>query len=279
MSTLLIAYDVETQNPDSPVTRQFLEVATRAHGELEVPGTIFLCGPTVENNTQELLEAQKTGLFDYQSHTYSHVLFKSMWEVNEEGERLIRGGSIEQIAEEVDRANQVIKERLGVTCIGLSAPWGYYRGMGDRPDLLTIFHGNGIRFLSSWARNEKDWIPVSLDLQPFFYECQGFGDMLEFPVTGRHDCNWDKMVGFEPKKSETVEEYADYVASQLEIIAENDWAWLYFQHDHSGMRYDPEMVVVRTLVAKARELGMEIGLCRDYYERRMAEKQNVGGSD
>ncbi len=278
MSVLLLGYDVETQDPDSPVTRQFLEVASRVHEEMEAPGTFFLCGRTVENNTEALIETQKTGLFDYQSHTYSHVLFKCLWQVNDEGERLVRSGSIEQIAEEVDKANRVLKERLGVTVTGLTTPWGYYRGLGDRPDLLAILHGNGIRFVRSWMRNEKDWVPNPLEVQPFFYECQGFPDMLEFPMTGRHDCDWSRSLGFEPREFDNVQDYAEYVAGQLEIVAEHDWAWPYNQHDHSTMRHDPEMVVIRRLIEKARELGMEVALYRDYYKQRMAEKERAHGA-
>ena len=97
-------------------------------------------------------------------------------------------------------------------------------------------------------------------------------------MTARHDCDWSRSLGFEPRKFATVQEYAQYVAGQLEVIAANDWAWPYNQHDHSTMNFDPEMVVVRTLVTRARKLGIEVAFYRDYYDQRMAEKQRRAAS-
>jgi len=277
MSWLLLGYDVESSEPDSPVTRRFIESLRRAHGELEAPGTLFLRGQTVEHNVEAIRSTMADGLFDYGQHTYSHVLFKTLWQINDEGERIVPGGSVEEIATEVDRANTVIRELLGVEVIGLTTPWGYYRGLGDRPELLAILHGNGIRFVRSWMRNERDWVPVTPDVQPFFYEAQGFADILELPITGRHDCDWGNRLGFEPREFTCVEDYADYVASQLDTIAANDWAFVYNQHDTTTVRWDPEMVVVRRLMERSRELDVRVGLYREYYDCRRAEATGTQG--
>lgn len=270
MSWLLLGYDTENQEPNSPVTRQFVDVLRRVHGEAGVPGTLFLCGRTLEHNVEAIRATLADGLFDYGQHTYSHVRFKTLWQVNDEGERVMPGGSFEEIAIEVDRASTVIRELLGVTVTALTTPWGAYRGLGDRPDLLALLHGNGIRIVRSWFRNERDWVPVPLDLQPFFYVAQGFPEMLEFPGGGRHDCDWGNRLGFEPRSYDNVADYAEYVAGQLETIAANDWAFVYNQHDTTTMRWDPEMVVVRRLIARARELGVRVGLYREYYDERRA---------
>lgn len=273
MPWLLLGYDVESGEAGAPVTRQFIEVLRRTHGDLDAPGTLFLRGQTLEANVDAIRATQADGLFDYGQHTYSHVLFKTLWQINDEGERIIPGSSVEQIAVEVDRTQTLIRDLLGVESIGLTTPWGYYRGLGDRPELLALLHLAGIRFVRSWMRNEHDWVPVPLARQPFFYETQGFGDILELPITGRHDCDWGNHLGFEPRTFSNVGDYAAYVATQLEIIAANDWALVYNQHDTTTMRWDPEMIVVRTLIERARELGVTVGLYRDYYHRRMSERR------
>jgi len=276
MSWLLLGYDVESGEPDSPVTRQFIEALRHAHGEHDAPGTLFLRGQTLEANVEAIRSTMADGLFDYGQHTWSHVLFKTLWQVNDEGERIIPGGSVEQIATEVDRAQSAIRELLGVESIALTTPWGCYRGLGDRPDLLAIVHMAGIRIVRSWFRNEHDWVPVPLERQPFCYVAQGFGDIMEFPGGGRHDCDWGNRLGFEPRAFENVEDYAEYVASQLDTIAAEDWAFVYNQHDTTTMRWDPGMVVVRRLIERAHELRVRVGLYREYYreyceERRAAE--------
>ncbi len=273
MSWLLLGYDVESAEPDGGVTRQFIDALRRVHGELEAPGTLFLCGRTLENNADAVRATMADGLFEYGSHTYSHVRFKTLWQVNEEGETIHEGGSVAEIAREVDGANTVLREVLGVEPLGLTTPWGYYRGLGDRPDLLAVLHMAGIRYVRSWMRNDRDWVPVPLEVQPFFYEAQGFGDMLEIPMTGRHDCDWGNHLGFEPRRFGSVGEYAQYVAGQLDTVAENDWVFVNNQHDTTTVRWDPEMVLVRRLVERARELGMTVGLCGDYYEQRLRPRE------
>ncbi|MGD9495391.1 MAG: polysaccharide deacetylase family protein [Armatimonadota bacterium] len=270
MAWLLLGYDVESAEPDSPVTRQFVDTLRRTHGEHGAPATLFLRGQTLERNVEAIRSTMADGLFDYGQHTYSHVLFKTLWQINDEGERIIAGGSLEEIAREVDRAGTVIRELLGVEAIGLTTPWGYYRGLGDRPELLAILHGNGIRFVRSWMRNERDWVPVPLEVQPFFYVAQGYPDILELPVTGRHDCDWGNHLGFEPGRFDGVEDYAKYVAGQLDEIAARDWAFVYNQHDTTTVRWDPGMVVVGRLIERARRLGVTVGLYRDYYRARRA---------
>ncbi|MEA3403511.1 MAG: polysaccharide deacetylase family protein [Armatimonadota bacterium] len=271
MAWLLLGYDVENPDPDSPVTERFMRVATRVHRELEAPGTFFLCGRTVESNVDAIRAALNTGLFDAGQHTYSHVRFKTLWQVNEEGETVHEGGSVAEIAREVDRASTVIRELLGVEVEGLTTPWGYYRGLGDRPDLLAILHLAGIRYVRSWMRNERDWVPVPLDRQPFFYAAQGFPELLELPLTVRHDCDWGNHLGFEPRRYDSVEPYARFVADQLEQVAAKDWVFVYNQHDTTTVRWDPEMVVVQTLIERARELGISVGLYRECYEERLRE--------
>jgi hypothetical protein len=131
----------------------------------------------------------------------------------------------------------------------------------------------GIRYVRSWMRNADDWVPVPLTRQPFFYEAQGFPKMLECPIIGRHDCDWGNHLGFEPREFGTVDAYARYVAGQLDEIAENNAVFVYSQHDTTTMRRDPDMIVVRTLIERARELEIEVARCADYYLHRVQARE------
>ena len=68
------------------------------------------------------------------------------------------------------KTSALLAEHLGVQCIGLTGPWCYYRGLRDRPDILQVLWEEGIRFTRTDGRNERDWHPVSLDLQPYWYD-------------------------------------------------------------------------------------------------------------
>lgn len=270
MGWLLLGYDVENQDPEATATRDFLKTAARVHSELDAPGMLFLCGRTLEHNTDSVLEAVECGLFEVGSHGYSHIRFKTLWQVDHNGrEEVHEGGSLGEIVREVDRSCALIRNRLGIEPRGLTTPWGYYRGLGDRPDLLALLRSSGIRWIRSWMRNASDWVPVELSRQPFFYAAQGFPELLEIPLTGRHDCDWATNLGFEPREFGTVEAYADYVAGQLDTVAANDWVFCNNQHDTTTIRWDPQMIVVRRLVERARELGMRVGRFADYYASRV----------
>lgn len=270
MGALLIGYDVETQDPGSPITAQFLLRAGEVHAELGAPATLFACGRTAENNTEAFLNALQAAPFDLQQHTYDHVLLKTLCQVNHEGTSVIRGGSVEHIAESIGRANRVMLQRFGVACRGLTAPYGYYRGLSDRPDLLAIVHGMGIRFVRSWMRNCMDWVPNPIENQPFLYAPQGFPDLMEFPLTGRHDCDWPNHLGFEPEWVRTKEDYKRYMLSQLDVLQEHDRTWSWLQHDHSTMTHDPEMEILQALVRHARSIGMAVELYATVYDRAIA---------
>lgn len=204
MAVLLIGYDVEHMDSSSGTTCKFLEVAPKLHRELSAPCTFFICGKTLEGNLDAFKKvyAEYSDLIDFQQHTYSHVLLKTVFQENEDGVSLFKAGTLEKIREEVAKASALLKGAVGVDCIGLTGPYGYYRGLADRPDILNILHELGIRFTRTYARNERDWQPVSFEVQPFWYEAQGFYDILEFPVQGWQDClmrgklGWDNKEGY-----------------------------------------------------------------------------------
>ena len=266
----MIGYDVEA-GPESDTTERFLAKAAQVHAELEAPATLFMVGRTAEKNVAATKRAMEQAPLEIGSHMYSHVLLKTLCQEKTAGKfEVARGGSLGQLVEEVDRANTVLAREFGVKCLAFCSPWGYYRGLSDRPDILHLLHAAGLRVLRTWARNAQDWIPVDYDVQPFFYEAQGFPDMLEVPLTVRHDCNWPEHYGYETQEYSTPEEFLDYLKSELDYIHERDWVYNAAQHDHTTVEYDPEMVIMRGLIDHARDIGMEVMNFTQYYHEMRA---------
>lgn len=262
----LIDYDVESANPD--VTRPFLRRVQQIHEATGVPATFFLCGRTVEKNVNALRGLASHPLFSFQQHTYTHVLLKSICiEDPQEGMRFFRGGTLDQIRDEVRRTTDLLQAAFGVTCTGLTGPYAYYRGLMDRPDILEILWDEGIRFTRTWGRNERDWQPVPLEVQPFFYAIQGFPALLEVPLHGWQDISLRKTVGWSNHQG-----FLDGVYPYMERAAQDGLVFSYCTHDHSSTREDPEMGITRALLRRARALGMETPTYADYYEHRIAAR-------
>lgn len=266
MATLLIGYDVECAG-EPQVTRAFLERARIVHSELEAPCTLFVLGQVVEQCADDIMPLRDTGLFDLQQHTYSHVLLKTVCMDDGEGMKVVRAGTVEQVEEEIERANAVLHERLGVSCLGLTGPWGYYRGLMDRPDLLEVVHRQGIRFLRTYARNERDFQPVPFEVQPFWYEPQGFGDVLECCIHGWQDVHWKMLYGWENLRG-----YLEHLYACLDYVAERDLIFSYGSHDWSSTREDPEMSVVAGFIRRAQARGFRVMSYADFYAEQAALK-------
>jgi peptidoglycan/xylan/chitin deacetylase (PgdA/CDA1 family) len=262
--TFLIGYDVESANPD--VTGPFLRRVEQIHEETGVPATFFLCGRTIEKNTDALRTLAAHPLFDFQQHTYNHVLLKTVCiEDPQEGMRFFRGGTLDQIRDEVHRTTTLLRDALGVACTGLTGPYAYYRGLMDRPDILEILWDEGIRFTRTWGRNERDWQPVSLEVQPFCYDVQGFPELLEVPLHGWQDISLRKTVGWA-----NYDAFLAGVYPYMERAAQEGLVFSYCTHDHSSTREDPQMRITGALLRRARELGMETPTYAEYYRQHVS---------
>jgi len=266
MATLLIGYDVECVD-DPDLTRAFVRQARRVHGELGAPCTLFLVGRVVEQRADEFAPLLGDPLFDLQQHTYSHVLLKTVCLDDGEKVTLVRGGTLEQIDDEIGRTNALLKARLGIECTGLTGPWCYYRGLMDRPDLLEVVHRHGLRFLRTFGRNEKDFQPVPFEWQPFFYEPQGFPEILECMIHGWQDVHWKMLWGYG-----NLAGYGAHLRECLDSLAGSDLVFSYGTHDWSSLREDPQMSVIRGFIEQARCHGLRLLTYADYYRERLAAR-------
>jgi len=270
MATLLIGYDVETLDEKSgEETRKFLKVASQLHRDLGVPATFFICGKTLEDNLGhfQAIKERYSDILDFQQHTYSHVLLKTVCQERDSKVEVFKGGTLEQIKEEVARTNELLGKYLEVNCIGLTGPYGYYRGLSDRPDILEILYSLGIRFTRTYARNANDWQPVKFEIQPFWYEPQGFPDILEFPIQGWQDCILRNRIGWSNTSG-----YLKEIKKGLDYISKKGLVWGYVQHDWSSIREDPEMRTTRNFMEYALKKDVKFYFYQAYYEKCKARK-------
>ena len=260
--TLLIGYDVEG---DAATTKRFLGAAQRIHTTHNAPCTLFVTGRALERATADLQSLSRNPLFDIQQHTYSHVRFKPVVESANGITRFLDAEPVERIAEDVRHANRVFERLLGRGCVGLTAPYGYYRGLSDRRDILSVLHDEGIRFCRSYLRNQDDWQPVSFDVQPFTYAAQGFADVLEIPANGWQDCLWRDA----HESWRDVEPWVAYVRGCLEEARRRKATYGLLQHDWSSLRGDPELKGTEEIIVHARRMGFRIMTHSQYYEEVM----------
>ncbi len=231
--TIICGYDVETA---SDSTLGFLQGAEILHRKLEVPWTIYLTGKTIEKCGDEIRKMVDNPLLTIAQHTYSHTLLKSVYMTPHDGKPVHgsspnffnAGGGIIEIRDEITKTQDLINDLLGVKCRGLTGPWGYYRGLVDRPDVLQILQDNGIRWIRTNARDFRDCQPTPFTEQPFFYDDQGFPDILELGVQGyQDDFYWDR---FDDRRHG--DSYQDYLLAMLNEVSKNHWTWNICSHDH-----------------------------------------------
>ena len=231
--TIICGYDIESMSESSI---GFLQGAEILHKELEVPWTIFLTGQTVEAYGGKIREFIDNPLLTIAQHTYSHMLLKSVYMTPGDGKPVHglypnyfnEGGALDEIRKEITKTQNLMRDVLGVECRGLTGPWGYYRGLVDRPDVLQILKDNEILWIRTNARDCRDCQPTPFTEQPFFYTDQGFPDILELGVQGyQDDFYWDR---FDDRRHG--DRYHDYLVAMLREVSEKNWVWNINSHDH-----------------------------------------------
>lgn len=267
MATFLIGYDTEHRDPE--VTRRFLTAARRVHEDLEAPGSFFIVGRTLRQSPDQFAALVGHPLFDLQQHTENHLLLKTVYQENEAGVTVFRGGSVDEVRADVAAAQQTFDEILGFRPIGLTGPYNYYRGLCDRPDLIQIVHDEGIRFLRTWGRNEHDWQPTPF-FAPFSLEKLGFPDVWEYGIHGWQDCILRKEFGWA-----NLDDYFARVRADIDQVVANDGTFSYCQHDWSSTWEDPDLTLTRRILAYAKEQGMRVVNYATHYREQVPTPATV----
>jgi peptidoglycan/xylan/chitin deacetylase (PgdA/CDA1 family) len=267
--TILFGVDVESCSESSA---GYCRYATELFHDLQVPATWYVTGMTLEKYPREFQEVAKSSLIELESHTYSHMLLKTALyrsgagpgEFGAKEVEMVRGGSIEQLQADLGRAQRVFQDVLGRTATALTGPWGYYRGLADRPDVLEVVYAHGFRILRTCARCEADSQPVPLEWRPFWYEAQGFPDVLECLI---HDFQ-DDYLWREFGRPAEGERYADHLKRVANRVAAEDLVWSVDTHDHgceTREGFERKGTWMRELLTHAKGLGIRFLKITDYH--------------
>jgi peptidoglycan/xylan/chitin deacetylase (PgdA/CDA1 family) len=269
--TIICGYDVESA---SDSTNGFLQGAEFLHNELNIPWTIYLTGKTVEKCGNEIRKMAGNPLLTIAQHTYSHMLLKSVYMTPQDGKPVhgsqpnffIKGGSLPEIHEEITKTQNLISDVLGVECHGLTGPWGYYRGLVDRPDILQILEDNGIRWIRTNARDCYDCQPTPFTEQPFFYFDQGYPEILELGVQGyQDDYYWER---FDDRRHGS--SYQDYLVAMLQEVSKKQLIWNICSHDHGTPTKEvfdrSKGKWLRDFLVRAKDLGIRFMSPAKLYE-------------
>lgn len=283
MTAVLIGYDVEAcaigeglaclgahsghgmgEAVDRTATRKGLEVILHNHEEFEAPATLFVCGRTLVHNIDALEAFVDHPLFDIQQHTYSHVLLKDdHW----------KGGTFlasppEAVWQEITQTSEAFRRILGLEIVGLRTPHGYANGIADSPEMLEVVSDCGIRFISSWGRNDQGGNPTPMSVQPYWYAEQGFPDLLEIPFQGWLDGTW-----FEEHGIDRGRQYADVLVDSADEAARIGGVYGACFHDWAQIRYhESETRWVNNLLGHCRAEQIPLLSYDDYYRLRVAER-------
>ena len=285
MATILVGYDTETaavgealslfsESPNFPLyalaldprtCADALELLTEVHAEAGVPATLFTCGRTLLHALEPVRKANASGLFDVQSHTFTHVPFRDIVYSPAPGiVGTIKASPPVALLEELRATTRVIEEHVGGDpVVGVRTPFGYYRGLRERPDLLQVLREAGIRYVTSWGRNEENGNPTPWDVQPFTYEEEGYGDILEIPFQF-----WLDVVWFDTHGYDTGPQFLEALKGAVDHVAEHDLVYGACFHDWTMIASDERNVGwLRGFLAYAREQGVEVTTYTEYWRR------------
>lgn len=273
--TILFGIDVETANENAA---GFVEYAVPTFRELGIPVTWYVTGKTLERYPEafQAVEAGDTPI-EIQAHTYSHMLLKTVLVQVPEGQIIHnstdyfmqRGASNAEIDDDLGRCQAAFERVLGRRATALTGPWAYYRGLGDRPDLLEIVHRHGFHILRTFGRNERDGQPVPLEWAPFFYRVQGFPDTLEIFIHDyQDDFYWREFVKPGPDAK-----YVDHLKEVARRVAAEDRVWSLCSHDHGCATregFEQKGAWFREIVRYALGLGIRFMAVSPFYAERVA---------
>lgn len=277
--TLLVGYDVERIPGRVPgekwvgrpvaddATEVFLRNAVKIHAEVGVPATIFMVGANIERHRDLLVACLASGQFEIAQHTQEHYPLKTVLEESPENVYL-PGLAFERIEEQLARPVELLRKHLGVECRGLTAPYTYYRGLADRPDILALVARHGMCYVRSNGRNSQDYFPPPA-LEPFWYARQGFPDLLEIPLQGWIDAQFRREHGWGNWPA-----WHAYLKGRVDEVAAAGGCWSLCQHDWTSIMDDERLAWTRKFLEYAAE-RLTILTHYDFYEQMRQRRDGV----
>jgi len=283
MSNIKLSFGYDTERPFGQLaltpegetlrTRQVQTVRNiiKTFDHEEVPRTFFILGQYLERcqpqfSAEELREIfDKTNtLNDIQQHSYSHPVFRKL---------AARADKIPvttaEFLKDLEKANQIIEETLGVKPTGLRTPLGYHCDLSDMPELVNGLAGMGFYFISSDLRS-TDSIEAKLlaDRQPHTYAHIGQPGLVEIPSSGWQDVIFtvEKSKAYLNGKifspDEIVQHYTGLFSQAKEMaksMPEGNAVYVSLcLHPWAVMEYDPKLEIHKRVIDAARNKDIEI---------------------
>ncbi|MFH0869482.1 MAG: polysaccharide deacetylase family protein [archaeon] len=237
-----------------------------------VPRTFFILGQYLERcqpqfsaeRLRDIFSPEKHPLNDVQQHSYSHPIFRKI-----PAKPNNVPVTTAEFLKDLEKANQIIGEILGVKPTGLRTPLGYHCDLSDMPELVNGLVHMGFDFVSSDLRS-IDSIDAKLraDRQPHTYEHIGQPGIVEIPSSG-----WQDVI-FTPEKSKfyldgrtfSTDDIVDHYTalfSQAKRMARSmpEGKTVYVSlcmHPWAVMEYDPKLEAHKRIINTARTKGIEI---------------------
>ena len=121
----------------------------------------------------------------------------------------------------------------------------------------------GLRYVTSWGRNEDNDNPTPWDAQPFTYAEEGYPDILELPFQF-----WLDVVWFDQHGYDTGPAYLEALKGAVDEVAERDLVYGACFHDWVAIASDERHVGwLRGFLRYAQERGVEVTTYTDYWRR------------
>jgi peptidoglycan/xylan/chitin deacetylase (PgdA/CDA1 family) len=216
-----------------------------------------MVGCNIEKHVPALAACLESGYFEIAQHTHEHFPLKTVLEESPDNVYL-PGLPFGRIEEQLARPVELIEKHLGVRCRGVTAPYTYYRGLADRPDILDIVARHGMSYVRSYGRNARDYFPLGWEMQPFWYERQGFPQLLEIPLQGWIDAQWRREHGWGNWPA-----YHEYLRTRIDELAANGLCCSHCQHDWTSILDDGQLQWTRKFLEYAAD-RVEIMTHGDY---------------
>ncbi len=272
--TILFGVDVETADENAV---GFARWGAELFHELDVPVTWYVTGQTMERYPDVFAPFESDPLIELQSHTYSHMLLKTVcvgvpkgvdYAGAMDGFFVKQGGTNAEIDADLGRAQAVFRDVLGRPATALTGPWCYYRGLRDRPDLLEVVANHGFKLLRTFGRDERDAQPVPLEWEPFFYAPQGHPKILEILIHDyQDDFMWRRYALPDPDAR-----YEDHLLEVAKDVAAHDRVWSAASHDHGCATregFEEKGRWLRTFIRAAREMGIRFVQASTFYAEQI----------
>ena len=260
---------------------EFLRRLNTLFDSYSAPRTFFILGDYLEQSEKEVGSEKLRTIFDVnnklndiQQHTFSHPLLKTLKELPDR-----KPISQEYFLEDVKKADQTIKQILGVTPKGLRTPIGYPEDLSDSPEIINGLRSLGLPYVSSWLRTEDFFgAPVSLQRQPFLYP----NALVEIPSAGWYDLLFtqeksQQLLHKNPKTEEEIKKYYLGLLYEAKLLAEKTNKTVYIPlclHPWAAMEYDPELNIHKFILDYCKKENIEVVSYSQIVEELISKNKN-----